>query len=312
MHLMAACWLIVLNCVVVAARGDDPKHHEDEIAEIAARYGAQAKALAEVERLGGQVEFEGAGASKTVVRMDLSRSRATDSDLSLLKSFPELREVRIGDSSITEAGIRTRLLGREFTILRMPSTAPPYFPRGAFRPDDPDADDYQKQSTSEQLHAMKEPSLWERSRTDRRSAAYRLIWLRSSDRPVVVRLERTADSVRIHQVQLDRYVGTEPGKVALRKSSALPPGAWDAVRRRIEGVGFWTLPADVEENRGIADGDALYVEGIEGGRYHLIFRAGSTARADVLALAREMIEHSGADLLDQWDKYREANALQDR
>jgi hypothetical protein len=66
----------------------------------------QAKAIAEIERLGGQVNrLHGKGASKPVTSVLLGGTKATDEGLAWLKTLTGLQWLSLWDSEVSDAGL---------------------------------------------------------------------------------------------------------------------------------------------------------------------------------------------------------------
>ena len=70
----------------------------------------QAKAIAEIKKLGGKVTVDEKSPSKPVKSVDLAFSQATDADLERLKVFTQLQDLDLVGAAITDAGVE-RLRG---------------------------------------------------------------------------------------------------------------------------------------------------------------------------------------------------------
>src|SRR5690349_12137888 len=75
-------------------------------------------AIAKIEKLGGQVELEGKGPGKPVIKVDLSGSKVADADLEILKRLTQIRSLILRHLNITEAGTKhlKGLTALEFSI----------------------------------------------------------------------------------------------------------------------------------------------------------------------------------------------------
>jgi hypothetical protein len=156
---------------------------------------------------------------------------------------------------------------------------------------------------SKHLAAMGEPALW--LWRDRDMTAYRLLWLPSFDHPVCVRIDRTGDGARLQARVLDGKGGYEPGQVAVEKRLALDSAQWSNLVRHLEAASFWDIPTKLKGDGG-CDGDQLIIEGIKGGKYHVVDRwEPDPAYA---ALCRTMLDLSGLKVQKSWEGYHSASA----
>ncbi|MGA2119249.1 MAG: hypothetical protein ABSH56_31415 [Bryobacteraceae bacterium] len=159
-----------------------------------------------------------------------------------------------------------------------------YFPPGVF--DTPlRGHDSRASWYSRHLKALHEPSLWELSR-DPRAEAYRFLWLRSFHHPIVVRLVvRSSGSGWIHVGITNDKGGNEPGRMMRRQVSWLTKTKTQSLLAAFESADFWNLPtlAVAEQGAARVDGAQWVLEGVRGGRYHVVDRfcpdAGDPARA---------------------------------
>jgi hypothetical protein len=151
------------------------------------------------------------------------------------------------------------------------------------------------------LAAMGEAALWR----DRDATAYRLLWLPSFDHPVCVRIDWTGDGARLHARVLDGKGGYEPGQVAIDKWLALNGTQWSNLVRHLEAASFWEIPTKLKDDGG-SDGDQLIIEGIKGGKYHVVDRwEPDPAYA---ALCRYMLDLSGLKVQKAWEGYHSVSA----
>src|SRR4051812_41034647 len=67
---------------------------------------AEPQAIAAIRRLGGAIVRDEGDATGPVIRVDLSFSKATDDDLAVLPGLPAVRELRMGGTNVTDAGLK--------------------------------------------------------------------------------------------------------------------------------------------------------------------------------------------------------------
>ena len=65
----------------------------------------QAKAIAEIEKIGGKVAFDESSPAKPVIRIDLSQTKANDATLACLRHVPSIRVLILDGTNITDAGL---------------------------------------------------------------------------------------------------------------------------------------------------------------------------------------------------------------
>ena len=102
-------------------------------------------------------------------------------------------------------------------------------------------------------------------------ARYRVLCLPSFERPVAVRVERGAGGARLRAVELDGVDGRKPGALAREERRAVTVAEWEALERLLEAADYWALPTDDPE-RGGYDGTRWVLEGVRGGRHHVVDR----------------------------------------
>jgi hypothetical protein len=66
----------------------------------------QDKAVVEVTRLGGKLEFDGGSPGKPVIKVELSGSGVTDAGLDQLKALTQLRTLTLNGTKVTDAGLK--------------------------------------------------------------------------------------------------------------------------------------------------------------------------------------------------------------
>jgi hypothetical protein len=66
----------------------------------------QAKAIAEVEKLGGEVAFDEKSPGKPVIEVTLANPKVTDTELANLRAFTKLERLDLTDArEVTDAGL---------------------------------------------------------------------------------------------------------------------------------------------------------------------------------------------------------------
>jgi hypothetical protein len=116
-----------------------------------------------------------------------------------------------------------------------------------------------------------EPSVWKAA--DRKDAEiYRFIWLRTFHPPYAFRLEVRADGTgTLVAKSASGAGGYDPGKLVLNKTLALDAKEVRQFTAALGNLGFWKLPT--QESRGPGfDGARWVLEGVKGGRYHVVDR----------------------------------------
>jgi hypothetical protein len=354
-------WMAIraLALLAFAVEAASAQERNDDLEQIARLFGAQTKAVAFVEKLGGKVVYYEDRPEKVVKKVDLSHSKIADQDLvtfkALLKYLPELQTLDLSDTAMTDAGLAHlkeslgnlpktvslnisgtkvtdaglghlrgttglydlaladtqvtdagvsgfRQTVRDLRISRKPR-ALRYFPGGVLGPG---RDDFLANWYSEDLYAMKEPSLWSLSKEDRQAVVYRFFWAPSFERPIVVRVVLLDQGATLHAVQFDAHSGYFGAKPAVRKSVTLTRDQWTELKRRVDEARFWSMPTVCWTN-GIADGAAYVFEGVSEGKYHVV-NANSNPHPDerfrrYKALCEAMVKLSGLDVMDLWKRY---------
>jgi hypothetical protein len=140
-----------------------------------------------------------------------------------------------------------------------------YFPSGTF------ANGYY----SPHLSAMDEPAL---SKIEIAEEVYRLLWLRTFDHPIAVRVQSHGDEFLLWSKQLDGRGGYEPGKLVVNTTKSITTVESTNLVRHIERASFWTLErlelerVDVGLQEIHLDGTMWVLEGVKNGKYHYVDR----------------------------------------
>jgi hypothetical protein len=101
--------------------------------------------------------------------------------------------------------------------------------------------------------------------------SYRFLWLRSFHHPVAVRVWRSETDQFITVKEMSGAGGYEPGRFVVNRTRKLAPGEWDAFIRPLDDSCYWNLSTDDPNERGF-DGAQWILEGVKGGRYHIVDR----------------------------------------
>lgn len=119
---------------------------------------------------------------------------------------------------------------------------------------------------------------------------FRFTWLRTFHAPVAVRFESLADYPALLTVKM--LEGSEPERRKVERSFELPRLAWQSFQQLVAKAAFWTMPARLEDQTG-RDGADWLLEGVLGGRYHLVLRWSpkhDPSQASFSALCSRLIE----------------------
>lgn len=182
----------------------------------------------------------------------------------------------------------------------------PYFPDLVFLPKNTEVNSFIVDVTAVHLKAMKEPSLWKLSQKDRTATVYRFLWLASGQYPICIRLTRTDGTFALHVAGHDGPPGITAGRQNLDKNVKVSVQQGERLVAQLQKTTFWTSPVEVKENRNIADGDRLVIEGVKEGKYHILSRAGSAAGESYKEFWRSLLELADEpDVLKAWDRFRQ-------
>ena len=152
---------------------------------------------------------------------------------------------------------------------------------------------------------MKEPPLEKLAEKDRASTVYRFLWLPSFHDAVSVRFVKADAGAVLHAVRLRLDGDYEPRRILERKSVKLSRAHWQRIAGHLEKANFWALPSDKAPPFGaiIDDGDELFVEGLNDGKYHVV-RRHSPSGGNFVDLCQAMLFMSGIDVRRLWFEYR--------
>jgi hypothetical protein len=111
---------------------------------------------------------------------------------------------------------------------------------------------------------MQEPSLSQSS--GKADVMYRFLWLRSFDRPISVRIEKSGSSVNLYAVELDGRGGNDPGRILRKTQKALPAAEFERLTTKLRQPGFWQMWKVHEIG---LDGAEWILESMQDGRYQV-------------------------------------------
>ncbi len=171
-----------------------------------------------------------------------------------------------------------------------------YFPPGILD-ETPQSSQFKEQWYSEQLRALKEPSLWQLSKTQK-TQTYRFLWLRSFNHPISVCLDVSEDGTAVVTTKITSgQGGDESRKLLVNKSRSLTKEHTASFLDQINEVGFWDLATYEREEVGPdgkkivevhVDGAEWILEGVKDGKYKIADRW-SPEKGPVRALGLTML-----------------------
>jgi hypothetical protein len=173
-----------------------------------------------------------------------------------------------------------------------------YFPPGILD-ETPQSSQFKEQWYSDQLRDLKEPSLWQVSKTQK-AQTYRFLWLRSFHHPISVRLDVGEDGTAVVTTKITSgQGGDEPRKLIVNKSHSLTKEQTAWFLDRIKETGFWDLPTyeTTEDKVGPTgektvevhvDGAEWILEGVKDGKFKIVDRW-SPEKGSVRALGLTML-----------------------
>lgn len=145
------------------------------------------------------------------------------------------------------------------------------------------------------LKALHEPSLWELSQQDPAAQAYRLLWLRASDRPVSIRLAvKPGGTGWFYRRATGGTGGTRPGRVSEYSMSWSWHSRTASFLGEVEQGGFWNLATLADAGGAAGPCRAHWIlEGVRGGRYQLVDRCAPDGSDPVRQISLRMVKLSG-------------------
>lgn len=168
-------------------------------------------------------------------------------------------------------GMRQVLASLVFMILicSMPSIAQTrYFPPRSLD-ENLRGDEFLSQWYSAALQALDEPSLWERSKSQKEES-YRFLWLRTFHHPVAVRIDIKADGSQLTVKMTSGAGGYHPGHLTKNASFKLTKAKTDNLLSEVKKDGFWQIESG--RGGGGCDGADWILEGVRDGTYRVVVR----------------------------------------
>jgi hypothetical protein len=122
---------------------------------------------------------------------------------------------------------------------------------------------------SKPLERMNEPHLPEAAK-DSKAIVYRLMILPTWGNPIVVRVQKQQTIYSLSARRLDGQGGYDPGKLVEQRDIQLSEQDSKTLESLIESLKFFEMPT--EDKIFGADGDESILEGVSGGKYHVVDR----------------------------------------
>jgi hypothetical protein len=116
---------------------------------------------------------------------------------------------------------------------------------------------------------MKEPKL-PGAVKDPKVKIYRLLILPTWGNPISVRFEKKGDSYVLASRRLDGEGGYDIGKLTEMKDVTLNGASSRELDTLLAKMNFFAIP--VQDDTRVSDGDEWILEGVSGGKYHMIHR----------------------------------------
>lgn len=159
----------------------------------------------------------------------------------------------------------------EYWLVELGPAADPvdYFPtRGLLA--DAGLEPFKSVRYSDQLIALEEPSLWERSKTQKEES-YRFLWLRTFHEPMAIRVDMNADGTARLTVKVASGAGGYPGELTQNRTFTINVDETNLFLNEVRSHNFWSLPS-VEQTPGGPDGADWIIEGVKAQAYHIVDR----------------------------------------
>ncbi len=160
------------------------------------------------------------------------------------------------------------ILGLPQSPAQQPKSSIQYFPKSSL---DLRRDHFKSDWYSHQLDALQEPSLYRMVKSPS-AESYRFLWLRSFNNPIAVRLDPKPDGTSVLTTKVaNGSGGFRPGVLTENETRVLTKEQTQSFLSKVNEVGFWEAPNPVNDQRG-TDGSQWIIEGVKGGRYHVVAR----------------------------------------
>jgi hypothetical protein len=161
-----------------------------------------------------------------------------------------------------------------------------YFPTRGLLPNE-GLEPFKSVRYSDQLIALKEPSLWERSKTQKEES-YRFLWLRTFHEPIAIRVDINADGTARLTVKVASGAGGyDPGELTQNRTVTISVEETNRFLNQVQTHNFWSLPS-VEQTPGGPDGANWIIEGVKAQSYHVVDRW-SPQDGDIRAMGLFMV-----------------------
>ena len=118
------------------------------------------------------------------------------------------------------------------------------------------------------------------------SETYRLIYLRTFNNPIIVRLEKDEGRVKIYWKITDGMSGYDYGKMFVNETKALSMKKWKEFEKMVDNKRFWSLRS-FDNEMPPEDGSTWLIEGKKQGKYNLV---GSWGGGAIEVLGRKLLE----------------------
>lgn len=139
----------------------------------------------------------------------------------------------------------------------------------------PEASEIAANRYSKFLQALHEPSLLELAQRDPNAEAYRLLWLRESDRPASIRfVPKPGGTGWFYRHMTNGTGGAQPGHLSDSGMSWSWKSRTASFLSIVERVEFWNLPTLADDDRNSIPSCRAHwiLEGIRNGQYHVVDR----------------------------------------
>ena len=179
--------------------------------------------------------------------------------------------------------------------------------------------DFEQNWYSSSLYSLKEPILF--TKTDS-VTIYRLLWLRSFDKPVCIVVKEFNGNYFINAKTIDRQPNFYPyvecksrneitGKqifdtiqkadrfalIDFDRTKVMTNGKWKEIQIYLSKIDFWNSPISDPNDDGSMDGSNWILEGRKNGKYHFIIRR--NARDDLKELGKKLVKWSEVEIKDK-------------
>tara|TARA_R110002124_G_scaffold253475_1_gene418922 strand:+ start:53 stop:757 length:705 start_codon:yes stop_codon:yes gene_type:complete len=128
-------------------------------------------------------------------------------------------------------------------------------------------DDFSIEWYSEHLYKMKEPLLFNR-KTDKE--IFRFTWLRTFDKPIAIRIEKSKDDYWLYWKKLSGKGGYEPGELITDRKKRISENEWLSFQNLIKKADFWNM----DYGQGVFgnDGSQWILESVNSTDYRVVDR----------------------------------------